>query len=171
MTDRRALAFNSLSRALRAAGHWVPLSARRTASDAVLDAVDADSRTAEHCGHQPPPRIGSRPTECVLRPGHCGSHANHDGMRWWRCELTQGPAAPPRHTADSITSDALDALYAERDQAREAVGKAEWQRDRLAQFLISACRAAGAATYADLPETVRALATEAAATRPGGTPS
>ncbi|OKH91471.1 hypothetical protein [Streptomyces uncialis] len=27
-----------------------------------------------------------------------------------------------RHTADSITDDALDALYAERDQARTALG-------------------------------------------------
>ncbi|MFC8276274.1 hypothetical protein ACFUJR_27835 [Streptomyces sp. NPDC057271] len=39
-------------------------------------------RPAEHCGHQPDPVIG-RPTECVLRPGHSGSHADHTGMRWW----------------------------------------------------------------------------------------
>ncbi|MFB7031732.1 MULTISPECIES: hypothetical protein [unclassified Streptomyces] len=43
---------------------------------------------AEHCGHQPDPVIG-RPTECVLRPGHSGSHADHTGMRWW---MRQTPA-------------------------------------------------------------------------------
>lgn len=39
---------------------------------------------SEHCGHQPP-RISEHgsPTECALRPGHSGSHADQHGMRWW----------------------------------------------------------------------------------------
>ncbi|WP_097866549.1 hypothetical protein [Streptomyces sp. rh34] len=41
---------------------------------------------AEHCGDQPPTVDGlhnASPTECVLRPGHQGSHADQHGMRWW----------------------------------------------------------------------------------------
>ncbi|MFS0698323.1 hypothetical protein [Streptomyces nitrosporeus] len=42
---------------------------------------------AEHCGHQPP-RFSEHTerTECVLRPGHQGSHADQRGMRWWLAE-------------------------------------------------------------------------------------
>ncbi|MFD6250571.1 hypothetical protein [Streptomyces roseolus] len=47
----------------------------------------------EHCGHQPEPAIAG-PTECVLRPGHSGSHADHTGMRWYmrlgRGDILQG---------------------------------------------------------------------------------
>jgi hypothetical protein len=45
----------------------------------------ADQTPAEHCGHQPPTAIGEHglTTECVLRPGHQGSHADENGMRWW----------------------------------------------------------------------------------------
>ncbi|MFJ3537023.1 hypothetical protein ACIPQA_16320 [Streptomyces sp. NPDC090109] len=107
---------------------------------------------AEHCGHQPDPVIG-QPTECVLRPGHFGSHANEDGMRWWkhqpegghcgwtefhvghpflRLEVlfqcpgtagTQPEPAQPRHTADSITDDALAALYDDLDRSDEVQGE------------------------------------------------
>lgn len=46
---------------------------------------------AEHCGNQSPTISGLRvpsPTECVLRPGHQGSHADEHGMRW---SLTKEP--------------------------------------------------------------------------------
>jgi len=38
----------------------------------------------EHCGH-PSPETGltSPRTECVLHPGHTGSHADEVGCRWW----------------------------------------------------------------------------------------
>ncbi|MFE6853455.1 hypothetical protein ACFVDH_22025 [Streptomyces sp. NPDC057674] len=56
--------------------------------------------TTEHCGHQPDPVIG-QPTECVLRPGHSGSHADHTGMRWWMRKLPDpGPANPSHAEAD-----------------------------------------------------------------------
>lgn len=47
---------------------------------------------AEHCGHQPPHAISGYGllTECVLRPGHSGSHADERGMRWWLA--TSSPA-------------------------------------------------------------------------------
>lgn len=38
----------------------------------------------EHCGELSPQLLESSPrTECVLRPGHTGSHANERGGRWW----------------------------------------------------------------------------------------
>ncbi|MFE2164847.1 hypothetical protein ACFXB3_07205 [Streptomyces sp. NPDC059447] len=40
------------------------------------------SQPAEHCGAILPGIWEQPPTECVLRPGHQGSHANHDGARW-----------------------------------------------------------------------------------------
>jgi acyl-CoA reductase-like NAD-dependent aldehyde dehydrogenase len=62
---------------------------------------------------------------------HCGStelkplHRSHTFMRdavVYRCP---GGAAeqPVRHTVDTITSDALDQLYAERDEARAAADR------------------------------------------------
>ncbi|MEV3995784.1 hypothetical protein AB0K62_08840 [Streptomyces halstedii] len=77
-----------------------------------------DQAPAEHCGHQPSEvftwRHPGRYSECVLRPGHQGSHADEHGMRWWeaanptshlRADVTPGaglpPAQPctdPRHT-------------------------------------------------------------------------
>ncbi|MGW6566463.1 hypothetical protein [Streptomyces sp. NPDC054975] len=71
---------------------------------------------AEHCGHQPDRLVSRRLTECVLRPGHSGSHADQTGMRWWMAKQAD---APTRHTVDSITSDALDQLYADLNWARE----------------------------------------------------
>ncbi|MFC8008893.1 hypothetical protein [Streptomyces cinereoruber] len=56
--------------------------------DAPVPETDHAIQPAERCGHQPDPVIG-RPTECVLRPGHSGSHADHTGMRWW---MHQTPA-------------------------------------------------------------------------------
>ncbi|MFE2556007.1 hypothetical protein ACFXGT_08215 [Streptomyces sp. NPDC059352] len=103
-------------------------------------------RPAEHCGHQPDPAIG-QPTECVLRPGHSGSHADHRGMRWWMANLGHTPIsqdpAPERPGINHLTSDQLDQLYAERDMlgrdadrlfrdAAEALARAEQAEAELA---------------------------------------
>lgn len=46
---------------------------------------------AEHCGHLSPQTLLTTPrTECVLRPGHQGSHADDRGCRWWY-DATLGP--------------------------------------------------------------------------------
>ncbi|MCY0921860.1 MULTISPECIES: hypothetical protein [unclassified Streptomyces] len=78
---------------------------------------------AEHCGHQPPLALDQSATECVLRPGHAGSHADANGTRWWTNRFLQQPQTstgqPVRHTVDTITSDALDALYERLDNAQE----------------------------------------------------
>ncbi|MFD3333557.1 hypothetical protein ACFWV1_13055 [Streptomyces sp. NPDC058700] len=72
---------------------------------------------AEHCGHQPDHVIG-QPTECVLRPGHSGSHANETGMRWWLAKLPD-ETTTDRPGIDDLTSDMLDQLYGDLDWARE----------------------------------------------------
>ncbi len=42
------------------------------------------STPREHCGDiAPTTLLTTRRTECVLRPGHSGSHADDRGCRWW----------------------------------------------------------------------------------------
>lgn len=65
---------------------------------------------AEHCGH-PPATLATHPTECVLRPGHSGSHADKTGMRWWR---TAPATIAARADADADVRDIeLEQLRAE----------------------------------------------------------
>lgn len=40
------------------------------------------NRPREYCGHLTPPLVAGERTECVLRPGHSGSHADDRGGRW-----------------------------------------------------------------------------------------
>jgi hypothetical protein len=48
----------------------------------------------EHCGHlSPETGLSAIRTECVLRPGHSGSHADDVGCRW-RPVADEQPAAP-----------------------------------------------------------------------------
>ncbi|WP_424918900.1 hypothetical protein [Streptomyces sp. wa1064] len=64
-----------------------------------LEALRAATRAApaEHCGAHPPEALtGRHPlryTECVLRPGHLGSHADEHGMRWWWIDTGAPPHA------------------------------------------------------------------------------
>lgn len=82
----------------------------------------------EHCGNQLPPLIGDGPvTECVLRPGHQGSHANDEGCRWIEKPLAgycphcgRGDAGP---TAD------------EYEQQRQRAERAEAEATRLSTIL------------------------------------
>jgi hypothetical protein len=70
----------------------------------ILEALDQTTPAAaeprEHCGHLAPTTLlTTRRTECVLRPGHSGSHADDRGCRWWH-----DPAAadePARTTPNS----------------------------------------------------------------------
>ncbi|MEU5284153.1 hypothetical protein AB0G97_09050 [Streptomyces sp. NPDC020755] len=51
-----------------------------------LEALRAEglSAPAEYCGDQKPLfSEHSQRTECVLRPGHSGSHADEYATRWW----------------------------------------------------------------------------------------
>lgn len=68
---------------------------------------------AAHCGHLSPVTLPSTPpTECALHPGHQGSHADHQGARWWPIAEQQpvdtahrycilcGNHSQPDHTCD-----------------------------------------------------------------------
>ena len=53
-----------------------------------------DAETREHCGHLSPETLLTTPrTECVLRPGHTGSHADDVGCRWWPINEEETPGA------------------------------------------------------------------------------
>lgn len=89
---------------------------------------------------------------------HCGStkpHGRHKVMRGRVVAWCPGPVPeqPGRHTVDTLTSDALDQLYAELAQYRNALN---WQTDCLscARVLDSVYR-----------ETMRAEQAEAALAR------
>jgi hypothetical protein len=60
-----------------------------------------NTQPTEHCGNISPGPLGYR-SECVLRPGHSGSHADDQSGRWW--------AAPARTTPDNpaASNDAAD---------------------------------------------------------------
>lgn len=76
----RALALDAVAQALNTGRYWLPADGQAAVADAVLDAVDAEP--AERCGATFPAFEGAPPTECILRPGHQGSHANEDDTRW-----------------------------------------------------------------------------------------
>lgn len=72
----------------------------------------------EHCGNLMP-SWGSGPrSECVLRPGHSGSHADDRGARWW--EDAGDGDRDKRVLADEVTR-----LAAITGQLRALAGR--WQ--------------------------------------------
>lgn len=57
-------------------------------------ARQAELLDASHCGEQKPSfSEHTQCTECVLRSGHPGSHADEHGTRWWRIESDLPPTA------------------------------------------------------------------------------
>jgi hypothetical protein len=57
-------------------------AAKESAQSAAWVAQHGSPR--EHCGHlSPDTGLTTVRTECVLRPGHSGSHADDVGCRWW----------------------------------------------------------------------------------------
>lgn len=74
-------------------------------SERAAEWVAAHSTPREHCGDlSPDTGLSTVRTECVLRPGHQGSHADDVGCRWW-CDPTGGNHTDPSrvvHT-DSTT--------------------------------------------------------------------
>jgi hypothetical protein len=86
-------------RAERAACYWAKHIKNQAARSApCTDCITGTHSVNTHRRHLPPPRIvpveycghlspqtllTTSPTECVLRPGHSGSHADDRGCRWW----------------------------------------------------------------------------------------
>jgi hypothetical protein len=61
-----------------------------------------------------------------------------------------------RHTADTITDDALDALYAERDAARSAIDRVRGLASRWVLLRSHGSAASELRAALDTPETDRA---------------
>lgn len=58
----------------------------------------------EHCGHlSPETGLSAIRTECVLRPGHSGSHADDVGCRWW--PIAEQPAVSSAGPAPATDRD------------------------------------------------------------------
>jgi hypothetical protein len=65
----------------------------RQVRDVAADLSIPMQQPAEHCGHLSPVTPLTTPrTECVLHPGHAGSHADDRGCRWWPITEEPGPA-------------------------------------------------------------------------------
>lgn len=130
---------------------------------------------AEHCGHQPSIRT-TRLTECVLRPGHSGSHADKTGMRWWLADIGQPAPAPAdlreRYAAALCSSycpacgrgdcsPSADQWYEQKqraDRAEAAIERARAECDRLDSArdrLDADCESFGDG-YADAAARIRA---------------
>jgi hypothetical protein len=75
-------------------------------------------KPAEHCGDISPGPLGHR-SECVLRPGHSGSHADERGGRWWLDPAWTTPDNPATgsDTADSPLRARIRALADEHPVA------------------------------------------------------
>ncbi|QIJ61440.1 hypothetical protein [Streptomyces sp. JB150] len=66
----------------------------RTQLDGAAPSPAATEATGprEHCGNLAPAWTAGPRNECVLRPGHFGSHADGHGARWWYDPHTAGPS-------------------------------------------------------------------------------
>ncbi|MFF5445449.1 hypothetical protein [Streptomyces sp. NPDC012888] len=74
------------------------------------------ARPAERCGAQLPSLDGGSLQECVLRPGHQGSHATHDDTRW-----VEKPAAGYcPHCGRGDVAPTADAYEQQRQRAEQA---------------------------------------------------
>ncbi|MFF5404587.1 hypothetical protein ACFY8K_16900 [Streptomyces misionensis] len=97
-TTRAARAEATISRVRALAQQWqasVRPGEPHPAAVAVLAVLDQPAPTAatqatgprEHCGDLKPPFSDTAErTECILRPGHHGSHADNTGCRWWHAD-------------------------------------------------------------------------------------
>lgn len=62
--------------------------ANRDRSSAPTAPEDNSRQPAEHCGELLASFFGTSWVECVLRPGHQGSHASEEGARWFETPVT-----------------------------------------------------------------------------------
>ncbi|MFZ3473129.1 hypothetical protein ACODT3_10655 [Streptomyces sp. 4.24] len=92
----------------------------RTIADAFevpLHLIDT-TQPAEHCGTILRSIWDQPPTECVLRPGHQGSHADHHGARW-----VETPAAGYcPHCGRGDAGPTADQYEQQRKRAEQAEG-------------------------------------------------
>ncbi|MFE9738854.1 hypothetical protein [Streptomyces sp. NPDC006477] len=87
---------------------------RRPKPRSAPEAAVVRGTPAEHCGDQFTSLIGSRVTECVLRPGRQGSHADDAGARWWKTGIANLFPASESATSQDPAADAETPLQAAR---------------------------------------------------------
>lgn len=152
----RALALDATARALNAGRYWLPADAQAAVVDAVLA---VSSQPAEHCGDQLP-RIGRDTfTECVLHPGHQGSHADFEGSRWTKKHAAagycphcgRGDAGPTADEHEQLRQRARQNAAASRESERQLQQQIDRQateidrlRDALASRPADSCGSCGA---------------------------
>ncbi|CAM5250043.1 hypothetical protein SGLAM104S_01605 [Streptomyces glaucescens] len=105
-TVRAARAEAAITR-VRAVAGWAIQGWSDLSPEKVLAALDGKqpapappatqaTEPREHCGElSPDTSPGTIRTECVLRPGHQGSHADHVGCRWWPLSDKEQPMPAP----------------------------------------------------------------------------
>lgn len=112
-----------------------PARAIADAFNVPLHLIDT-RQPAEHCGATLPAFERAPVTECVLRPGHQGSHANHDGARW--IETSAAGYCP--HCGRGDAGPTADQYEQQRQRAEKAEAALARIRDAVAlhrQGLIS----------------------------------
>lgn len=105
---------------------------RRRQQEAIADTFQVplhliDTRQpVEHCGAQFPAFEGQPPTECVLRPGHQGSHANECDTRWivkadagYCPHCGRGDAGPTAEAYEEMRQRARKDAAASRESERQ----------------------------------------------------
>lgn len=82
--------------------------------------VRADVRPRECCGHlSPQTLLSTPPVECVLRPGHSGSHASESGMRWYPITSVPAPADVRDQVAAAIVQHEYEIGLAGTTEVRD----------------------------------------------------
>lgn len=98
-------------------------------SERATNWITAHSAPREHCGHLMPAWVAER-SECTLRPGHQGSHADGRGARWWY-DPASGGGQPRTHDSGQYLRTEITAL---RDDLNGITG-ARWIADSITTIL------------------------------------
>lgn len=116
-----------------------------------IDAAYAIRPPAEHCGHILPGFFTDRWTECVLRPGHQGSHANHEGARWvekpaagYCPHCGRGDAGPTADQYEQLRKRARQDAVASRESERQLQQQIDAQAKELDRLQAMERHARGA---------------------------
>jgi hypothetical protein len=103
---------------------WICARTRQQIADGVQFGPP-EPQPAERCGALLPALDGQAPTECVLRPGHQGSHTNEYDTRW----LVKTDAGYCPHCGRGDAGPTADEYEQARRRAVALVERADSARD------------------------------------------